>query len=1456
MTRDARWGKHLFKGKRFRGGYLGTPLLSGDTLLGVICCYTQEPHDWTRDEIDLLSSFAAQAAVAIENARLLTEAEKRATDLEVLEEIGKAIDSTLDLKELFKTVAEQVRRVLRYERCSLYGLDEEERTLFPFYALDDDPERKRLLDEGLHPKIAGTHFQRVLESRKPIYVADTRKSPDPQLQLITSLGLRSAIQAPILSEGECLGFLNVGTETVDAYTEEQIDLLASVADHLGLAMKNAELYARGKESEGRFRQLSESAFEGIVITENGRILDANDASARLHGYELDELIGMSVLDLAAPESRDLVSKNVRAGYENPYEAKCLKKDGTITPIEIQGRSTSYQGRIVRVTAIRDITERKRAEEALRASETRYRTLFEQAGDAILMLDENGRIVDCNQKACVQRGYTREEMLKMRVTDIVPPEVREAATARFKRILREGMSPYESIGLRKDGSRFATEISSVPIEIEGRKRLLNFVRDITKRNEAEETLRLTQFSVERAGDATHWIATDGRFVYVNDAACEMLGYSREELLSMAVWDIDAYRRKEEWLDRGEERKRRNSYTLETRHIAKDGRAIPVEVSADLLEFGDKEYIFTSVRDITERKEAEEALRESEERFRQLSEASFEGIAITEKGRFLDANGIFAQMLGYDLSELIGMGVQDVIAPGSRELAIQHNLSGYEKPYESQCLRKDGSVFPVDIQGRSVEDEGRTVRVTAIRDITARKEAEEALRLTQFSVDRAGDGIFWIAPDGRILYVNDATSRYLGYSREELLSMSLPDFNPAYTKQNWPAQWEEWKRADPSTFETTHTAKDGRRVPVEVSATHLNFEGKEYRIGFARDITERKRAEEALRLTQFSVERAGDATYWIGPDGRFLYANDAACRYLGYSREELVKMTVSDINPQRTAEAWPERWEKMKGRGPRTFESRHLAKNGREVPVEVTANDLEFDGKEYMLSFVRDITARKEAEETLRLTQFSVDHAAHAVYWVGEDGRILYANEAARKDLGYSRDEMLSLTILDINPDYSPDKWAAHWNRLKEKGSYTFESRNAAKDGRAFPVEIPSNYLEFNGKEYVLGFARDITERKGMQDQLRQSQKMEAVGQLASGVAHDFNNILTVIMGNSSLVMELIGDPETRKRLANIEKAALSGAKTVERLQNFARKREGRPMGRIDLNTVVHDVAEMTRPRWMNESASKGIRIELSVHPQAERSIIEGEETEIQEALINLVNNALDAMPGGGRLILSTEDMEGSVRLTVSDTGQGIPPEMRDRVFEPFFTSKGERGTGLGLSMVYGTVERHGGSIYLESEPGKGTILRLSFPVAEGEPEEVSAPARAPAPSTSGRVLVIDDEEEIPHLLELWLHAMGLEIEGVSDPLEGLKAFQKNPFDLVITDLGMPDMSGWEVAKAVKEISPSAAVILMTGWGGDLDEEKITKYGIDRILQKPFKKAEAMETVLGVLKSREEQSGSNS
>ena len=351
----------------------------------------------------------------------------------------------------------------------------------------------------------------------------------------------------------------------------------------------------------------------------------------------------------------------------------------------------------------------------------------------------------------------------------------------------------------------------------------------------------------------------------------------------------------------------------------------------------------------------------------------------------------------------------------------------------------------------------------------------------------------------------------------------------------------------------------------------------------------------------------------------------------------------------------------------------------------------------------------------------------------------------------------------------------------------------------------------------------------QSQLVQSAKLNALGEMAGGVAHDFNNILAAILGRTQLLANQIDDPEVRRQLAVIEQAAIDGAHTVRRVQEFTRVRADERFKTLDINQVLLDVIELTRPAW--EAGAKRRGIVIDVHLELTGSMrMAGNDSELREVFTNLVLNAVDAMPQGGDLWVSSENTDRTVRVRVRDSGCGMDEQTRLRIFDPFFTTKDVKGTGLGLSVAYGIVSRHHGRIEVESEPGAGTRFTLDFPVGEVE-AGAEGPARV-GPIPTQQVLVVDDEPSVLGVLVDLLGTMGHQVTPALGGPAGLEALARQPFDVVFSDLGMPEVNGWDLAASAKRMHPACAVILVTGWGFQLEEDAAASRGVDRVLPKPF------------------------
>ncbi len=360
-------------------------------------------------------------------------------------------------------------------------------------------------------------------------------------------------------------------------------------------------------------------------------------------------------------------------------------------------------------------------------------------------------------------------------------------------------------------------------------------------------------------------------------------------------------------------------------------------------------------------------------------------------------------------------------------------------------------------------------------------------------------------------------------------------------------------------------------------------------------------------------------------------------------------------------------------------------------------------------------------------------------------------------------------------------------------------------------------------------RAYRELDAAQEQLVRTEKFRALGEMATGVAHNFNNLLTPILGWAQLLLKTVGDPRLQQWLRAIEQAAVDGARTVRRIQEFTRPRREQPFVSVDLNGMVQEALDVTQSRWRDDSQSKGIVIRL-VSSLAAVPPVAGDPVELREGLVNLILNAVDAMPEGGTLSLATEAVGDRVVVTVSDTGVGMSEDVKRRVFDPFFTTKGALGTGLGLSMTYGIVSRHGGEIAVQSSGGEGSTFRLSFPVSRSLRPEPDVPP--PPIGTPLRCLVVDDQEQVRAVLGDLLRAGGHEPVLAGDGEEAIALVSARPFDVIILDLAMPGLNGFQVARAIRQRDPGVPVLLVTGWGAQYPPEELRAHGVDRILSKPL------------------------
>ena len=598
-----------------------------------------------------------------------------------------------------------------------------------------------------------------------------------------------------------------------------------------------------------------------------------------------------------------------------------------------------------------------------------------------------------------------------------------------------------------------------------------------------------------------------------------------------------------------------------------------------------------------------------------------------------------------------------------------------------------------------------------------------------------------------------------------------------------------------------------------------------------------------------------------EGRILEVNPLACEQRGYTREELLHMTVADLDAQEHRDRIQDRIQGIQERGHLLFETAHVTKNGTTIPVEVSARPIEFEGKPAILGILRDLTERKEAERALRESEekyrLLVEASPFGVVLTDDCSTIEYVNPRFTELFGYDlqdiptteawfhlaypdpayRSQVLSVWEQDLSPE-----------RRNHTSHRVFTV--CCKDGSSKEVHFRLVHLQRGG---LLIFLEDITHQKRLEKQFYQAQKMEAVGTLAGGIAHDFNNLLMGIQGRISMILpskELA--PSLREHLQGVEEYVRSASDLTHQLLGVAQggKFEVQP---LDLNRLVQKSADMFART----------RKEIRVHQKLGEGPlgVEGDSGQLEQVLLNLYVNAWQAMPAGGDLYIETRavrldesqvepyglDPGDYVRISVTDTGVGMDKSVQERIFDPFFTTKGMgRGTGLGLASAYGIIKNHSGFIHVYSEKGKGTTFSIYLPASHRAINEAS-PRDTRVRVGSGRILLVDDETMILEVGTHMLESLGYEVIPASGGEAALQIYRERSgeIDLVILDMVMPDLSGGETFDQLKAIHPDVRVLLSSGYSINGKATEILNRGCRGFLQKPFNLEALSNKVAAVL-----------
>jgi len=1238
-----------------------------------------------------------------------------------------------------------------------------------------------------------------------------------------------------------------------------------------------------RESEERFRNMFNSAATGIAVsTPQGRFLRVNPAYCKMLGYTPEELLVRNFAELTHPDDLNLNLKmrdELLAGQRESFvmEKRYLKKNGEIVWTRHSVSATHTDGGAIATLMVvaEDITERKQAEQQLLWKTAFFEAQVHSNLDGVLVVDSEGKTILQNQRLIDLWGIPdafaigvsspqRLELLTSRVKN--PQAFIEKVEWLYDRRDEASRDEIELI----DGTildRYSAPVMGHDGKYYGR--IWSF-HDITERKRAEILLR---HSEERLRLITNLVphgifAKDsaGRHIFANQSLAEMAGLSVEEMLGKDDYDLVSDRVEAEAFradDLAVIRSGKKKIIAEEPRTDLAGRTRflhTIKIPFTVAETGEPAVLGVCM-DITERKQAEEALRRRQTELQVLFDLmpAMVWFKDTQNG-ILRVNQRAAEATGRSVAEMEGKSMYEVY-PQEAEKYYADDLevirSGTPKLGIVEKLQSlAGKEYWVQTDKVPVCDkDGRATGIVVVtQDITERKLAEESLALFTTLLDRSPDAIEVIDPEtGRFLDVNTTGCTRLGYSREEMLSLNLADIDVEKDYRTlWPVIVEEIKKTGFATVSGRHRRKDGSTFPVEVNARYINL-NRGYMVAVVRDITERKLAEEQaakqLELIQMA-SRVGKLGAWAieFPGPKIIWSDEV------YRIHEV----EPDFNPNlETALDFfpPGSREKLEAavlkRESYDLELDFVTARGRKLWVRTTSMAETINGEVRLYGIFQDITDRKQNEERFRRL---VDSNAQGVFFWNTRGEITGGNDAFLRLVNYTREDLEAgrLNWEKMTPSEYGHLDQHAQEELAATGICTsFEKEFILKDGSRVPILIGAAMFEDNPEEGVC-FVLDLTERKKLEQQFLRAQRMESIGTLAGGIAHDLNNVLAPITMSIDLLKMKFTDQSSQELLATLGSSAQRGAEMVRQVLSFARGVEGRKMD-VQVKHLLRDIEKI-----VNDTFPKNIQVR-SIIPNDLWTIL-GDPTQLHQVLLNLCVNARDAMPNGGILTITAENIHldehyaglnpdahpGAYSfLQITDSGTGMPPGVIEKIFDPFFTTKEiGKGTGLGLSTSLAIVKSHGGFIRVYSEPGKGTTFKAYFPAQTELSAQTEAEIAAELPRGNGElILIVDDESNVRQITRQTLEAFGYRVIVASDGAEAVAMVARPDMEIavVLTDMMMPVMDGPATIQVLLRLNPDLPIIAASGLSSDGRVAQAASLGVKHFLSKPYT-ADALLQVL--------------
>jgi PAS domain S-box-containing protein len=866
--------------------------------------------------------------------------------------------------------------------------------------------------------------------------------------------------------------------------------------------------------------------------------------------------------------------------------------------------------------------------------------------------------------------------------------------------------------------------------------------------------------------------------------------------------------------------------------------------------------------------------SEERLRIVTDNARVGLVIVgQDRRYIYANNAYAEILGLPTPAIVGQRVPDVLAEIYEEQIgprLDRAFAGERITYELHKPVAGGDCHYMVRYEPTRVNGAVTMVVVVITDITAHKQAGTApLRLAAI-VEFSEDAIIGKDLNSIITSWNRGAEKIFGYTASEMVGNSIMRLIPEDRGDEENQILGKIKCGESvEHFETLRQTKDGRLIDVSVTASPIrDATGKPIGVSkVARDITQRKRAEQQLTLLNTCVSNLNDivlvteADPLDEPGPRIVFVNEAFERITGYTSAETLGRSPRFLQGERTdRRVLSEIREALAQRKPIRREIINYGKDGTEYWLDMDIVPI-FDtvGKcTHFAAVERDITERKQAEEQIAEQAAFLDKARDAILVRDLEGKILFWNNGAERMYGWTHQEAVGQNIGGLL--YTDPKKFEELNGLTiSQGEWHGELQHLTKDRRELTIEARWTLIRDNeGRpKSVLAINTDITEKKKIEAQFMRAQRMESIGTLAGGVAHDLNNILAPIMMSIDILKTLANDPQAMTILETIEVSAKRGADIVRQVLSFARGLEGQRI-EVQPKHLFKDLENIIK-----DTFPKDIRLQFSI-PNDIWTIL-GDPTQVHQILLNLCVNARDAMPNGGNLTIAVENCVLDeqyaamniqakpgryVNISVTDSGTGMPADLIDKIFEPFFTTKAlNKGTGLGLSTVMAIVKSHDGIINVYSEPGKGTTFKVYLPAMETSLEARKEQSEAASlPRGNGEtVLVVDDEASILTITSQTLQAFGYRVVTAIDGADALSVYvqHRNEIAVVLTDMMMPVLDGPATIHALMRINPAVKIIAASGLNANGGVAKASGAGIKHFLTKPYTAGTLLKTMRAIL-----------